>query len=212
MHAATQILHESPRTPIRVIAAGPYAAPQGRDFPLHQHRSWEVDLLPHRTHQLSRGRPCVRRTTRHGHRAAAAHAPRRDRDDGILELLDSTRRTTRPAVAYDLYGRYRSNLRSSVRVDCARVTRPAHRLRPDARAAAAATRPDAATSATPPTIERHGATCVRGRIDSGSMLCHADHVRSYRPGYRRVTFLPAGAVRASARTSAQNSPAEHPHP
>ncbi len=42
MHAATQILHESPRTPIRVIAAGPYAAPQGRDFPLHQHRSWEV--------------------------------------------------------------------------------------------------------------------------------------------------------------------------
>jgi AraC-like DNA-binding protein len=42
MHDATQFLHQSPHAAMRVIAAGPYAAPQGRDFPPHQHVTWEI--------------------------------------------------------------------------------------------------------------------------------------------------------------------------
>lgn len=42
MHDMTQLLHGSPRADIRLIGAGPYFAPQGKDFPAHQHLTWEL--------------------------------------------------------------------------------------------------------------------------------------------------------------------------
>lgn len=42
MHKTREILHESPRDVPRICGAGAYAAPQGKDFPLHQHPTWEV--------------------------------------------------------------------------------------------------------------------------------------------------------------------------
>lgn len=41
MHDPPVRLHRSPRTRPRVVEAGPYEAPQGRDYPPHQHVTWE---------------------------------------------------------------------------------------------------------------------------------------------------------------------------
>jgi AraC-like DNA-binding protein len=41
MHASPGDMHESPARSWPVAFAGPYHAPQGKDFPPHQHRTWE---------------------------------------------------------------------------------------------------------------------------------------------------------------------------
>lgn len=42
MHETQEILHESPRANPRICGAGAYEAPLGKDFPLHQHPTWEL--------------------------------------------------------------------------------------------------------------------------------------------------------------------------
>jgi AraC-like DNA-binding protein/quercetin dioxygenase-like cupin family protein len=46
MHKRAKALHESPKTEgergLELVAAGAYAAPQGKDYPPHQHTVWEV--------------------------------------------------------------------------------------------------------------------------------------------------------------------------
>jgi len=42
MHAAMRDLHKSPSPKLRLLGAGAYEAPKGRDFPFHQHTEWEL--------------------------------------------------------------------------------------------------------------------------------------------------------------------------
>ena len=42
MHGMPQPLHGSPRGELELVGAGPYQAPQGKDFPPHYHITWEV--------------------------------------------------------------------------------------------------------------------------------------------------------------------------
>ena len=42
MHESWEALHKTPRTPLRLQIAGQYAAPEGKDFPFHRDRTWEV--------------------------------------------------------------------------------------------------------------------------------------------------------------------------
>ena len=42
MHNSPQVLHKTPHMPIRLHAAGPYEAPQGRHFPPHRDAAWEI--------------------------------------------------------------------------------------------------------------------------------------------------------------------------
>ena len=46
MHESAEALHESPKTDggqrLELVAAGAYAAPQGKDYPPHQHTVWEI--------------------------------------------------------------------------------------------------------------------------------------------------------------------------
>jgi AraC-like DNA-binding protein len=42
MHETSQYLHKSPRTPLRLLAAGSHEATQGQHFPAHCHVSWEL--------------------------------------------------------------------------------------------------------------------------------------------------------------------------
>ena len=42
MHGAHDILHGTPRSNLKLLGAGAYEAPQGKDFPPHRHSSWEL--------------------------------------------------------------------------------------------------------------------------------------------------------------------------
>lgn len=42
MHKERENMHESPQPALRISGAGAYAAPCGRDFPVHQHLTWEL--------------------------------------------------------------------------------------------------------------------------------------------------------------------------
>lgn len=51
MHGMPQPLHGSPNCNLQLVGAGPYQAPRGKDFPLHQHITWE--LTYYRTGSIS---------------------------------------------------------------------------------------------------------------------------------------------------------------
>lgn len=42
MHQSADGLHKTPRPQLRVEHAGPYEAPQGKDYPPHRHQTWEI--------------------------------------------------------------------------------------------------------------------------------------------------------------------------
>jgi len=42
MHTTSKELHRSPARRLRVLSAGAYEAPQAKDFPFHQHTTWEL--------------------------------------------------------------------------------------------------------------------------------------------------------------------------
>lgn len=50
MHVISRLLHQSEPAPLRVIRAGNWEAAEGKDYPYHQHRSWELTYV--RTGQI----------------------------------------------------------------------------------------------------------------------------------------------------------------